>query len=454
MSLSVKSSVLIAPGIDLEVQRVSSRSVLDSVVLYGVVSLLLFAPLAFGAVQPWSTFVLEVGAALLFALWVARQPASAVVQFTSNPLFPPMLVFAALIVLQLATGASAYRYHTFSSGLLYCDYGLLCFLVVQCLRRTTQIKTLAFLFSGYGFVLAMFALVQSITSNGKLYWLRTPHFGGWIYGPYVNHNHYAGLMEMLVPIPLVFFLTHRARGSRKAMAALAAGVMASTIFLSGSRGGMAAFMVQMAVLAVVLLKQRTARRSSVGLSFFLLIVIGLLIWLGGTELTKRVASIDAEARQEVSGGMRMAIDHDGLKMYARRPVLGWGLGVFPDVYPRYRSFYTNFFVNEAHNDYLQLLVEMGTLGFATMIWFIVLLYRSAIKKLGNWTEDVNGTVALATMLGCTGILVHSFVDFNLQIPANAALFYVFCVVAAFEPRFGRSIRKPVRRPTEAPQVSA
>ena len=454
MSLSVKSSVLIAPGIDLEVQRASSRSVLDSVVLYGVVSLLLFAPLAFGAVQPWSIFVLEVGTALLFALWVARQAASAVVQFTSNPLFLPMLVFAALIVLQLATGTSAYRYHNFSSALLYCAYGLLCFLVVQCLRRTAQVKTLALVFSGYGFVLAMFALLQSITSNGKLYWLRTPRFGGWIYGPYVNHNHYAGLMEMLVPVPLVFFLTHRARGSRKAMAALAAGVMASTIFLSGSRGGMAAFMVQMAVLAVVLLKQRSVHRSNVGLSLFLLIVIGLLIWLGGTELTKRVASINVEARQELSGGVRMAIDRDGLKMYARRPVLGWGLGVFPDVYPRYRSFYTNFYINEAHNDYLQLLIEMGTLGFATMIWFIVLLFRSAIKKLGNWTEDINGTIALATMLGGIGILVHSFVDFNLQIPANAAVFYVLCVVAAFEPRFGRSIRKPVRRPTEAPQVSA
>jgi O-antigen ligase len=111
-------------------------------------------------------------------------------------------------------------------------------------------------------------------------------------------------------------------------------------------------------------------------------------------------------------------------------------------------------VNEAHNDYLQLLIEMGTLGFATMVWFIVLLFRRAIKKLGNWTEDINGTIALATMLGSLGILVHSFVDFNLQIPANAALFYVLCVVAAFEPRFGRSIRKPVRRPTEAPQVSA
>jgi O-antigen ligase len=423
-------------------------------VLYGVVTLLLFGPLAAGAVRPWAIFVLEIGAALLFALWVVRQAGSGVMEFTGNPLFPPMLVFAALIVLQLVTGITAYRYQTFSSALLYCAYGLFCFLVVQCLRRSSQIKTLALVFSAYGFLLAMFALLQSITSNGKLYWLRTPRFGGWIYGPYVNHNHFAGLMEMLVPIPLIFFLMHRAQGWRKAMAALAAGVMASTIFLSGSRGGMAAFTVQVAVLSAVLLKQRKARRSSVGLGFFLLITIGLLIWLGGSELTKRMASINAEARQELSGGMRMAIDRDGLKMYAHKPVLGWGLGTFPDVYPRYRSFHTNFFVNEAHNDYLQLLVEVGTLGFATMIWYIVLLCRSAIKKMGNWTEDINGAVALATIIGVTGILVHSFVDFNLQIPANAALFYVLCVVAAFESRFGRAVRKPARRQAETPQVSA
>ena len=421
--------------------------------LYGVVSLLLFGPLAAGAVRPWAIFVLEMGAALLFALWAVQQARSGVVHFTGNPLFPPMLVFAALIGLQLVTGATAYRYQTFSGALLYCAYGVFCFLVVQCLRSTTQIKTLAFIFSAYGLGLAMFALVQSMTSTGKLYWLRTPRFGGSIYGPYVNHNHYAGLMEMLVPIPLAFFLSERAHGWKKAMAAVAAGVMASTIFLSGSRGGMAAFTVQMAILAVVLMKQRSgsASRSAVGL--FLLMVIGLLVWLGGSELSKRMASINLEARKELSGGVRMAIDRDGLRMLARKPVVGWGLGVFPDVYPRYRSFYTNFFINQAHNDYLQLLVEMGTLGFATMIWFLVQLYRHAVRKLGNWSEDNNGANALAAMLGCTGILVHSFVDFNLQIPANGALFYVLCVVATIEPRFGRSLRKHARRPAEAP-VSA
>ena len=68
----------------------------------------------------------------------------------------------------------------------------------------------------------------------------------------------------------------------------------------------------------------------------------------------------------------------------------------------------------------------------------------AIRKLKNWTEDTNGAVALAALLGVTGILVHSLVDFNLQIPANAALFYVFCVLAAMDSKFGKSRRKKVR----------
>jgi len=208
---------------------------------------------------------------------------------------------------------------------------------------------------------------------------------------------------------------------------------------------MAAFAVQMAILAAILISQRKGRRVALALGVFLLIGVALLAWLGGGELAKRMASIHTEARAELSGGLRMTVNRDGLKMFAQRPWLGWGLGVFPDVYPQFRSFHTNFFVNEAHDDYLQLLVEMGGLGFATMLWFVIVMYRGALKKLGNWPEDINGAVALAAMLGATGILVHSFVDFNLQIPANAALFYVMCVVAMMETRFGQSRRKVSRR---------
>ena len=82
-----------------------------------------------------------------------------------------------------------------------------CFLAAQTLISGAQARTLALIFSFTERRSPAFALIQGISSNGKLYWIRQPRMGGWIYGPYVNHNHYAGLMEMLVPIPLVLALT-------------------------------------------------------------------------------------------------------------------------------------------------------------------------------------------------------------------------------------------------------
>src|SRR5205807_4763099 len=169
-------------------------------------------------------------------------------------LFAPMLSFMALVGLQLLGGHTAYRYQTLRSALLYVSYGATAFIVVQSLRRTSKVNSLTILFSAYGFVVATLALVQSMSSSGKLYWLRTPRSGGWIYGPYVNHNHYAGLMEMLTPVPLVFCLTRYARGHLRTAAAAGAALMAGTIFFSGSRGGMIAFLAELILLGALLLK--------------------------------------------------------------------------------------------------------------------------------------------------------------------------------------------------------
>jgi len=433
-------------------RRFSSSS-LDAVLWYGVLGLLLFGPLAFGAVEVWSISIMQVGAGLLFALWAAQQAAAGKLEIAGSPLFLPVLLFASLIAWQLATGRTAYRAQTFSAALLYCSYGVLFFLVVQCLRRTSQVRVLGFALSGYGFAIAVFALLQGIASNGKLYWLRTAQAGGWIYGPYVNHNHYAGLMEMLTPIPLVISLAGGVRGLRKALASVAAAVMASTIFLSGSRGGMVALTVQMTLLGAVLIKRQRNWRLAPAWVVFLALALGILAWLGGAELTERIASIHTTTRTELSGGTRLTIDRDALKMFARKPVMGWGLGVFPDVYPQFSSFSSNIPVGMAHNDYLQVLVEMGVLGFAAVLWFLLTLYRSGLGKLNHWPPDINSAVTLAAMLGVTGILVHSLVDFNLQIPANAALFYALCAAADMEPRFGGRHRRHRNRSHSIEELS-
>lgn len=418
-----------------------------TVLLYGIFGLLLFGPVAFGAVEPWSIFVVEAGSAALFLVWIAKQVLEGEIRIRWNPLFLPMAVFGLLVVSQLAFHRSAYPHDTVSLALLYFSYAILCFLAGQALLKSSQARTLALIFSLYGAVLASFALIQGISSNGKLYWLRQPRMGGWIYGPYVNHNHYAGLMEMLIPIPLVLSLTKLASSKTRAAAAAVAAVMVGTIFLSGSRGGMLAIIAELLILAILLIKQKQGLGTAIGVGVFLVIVVGLLTWLGGAELLRRTVG---STHAEITSDIRHNINRDGLTMFLKKPVLGWGLGTFPVVYPQFRTFYTNFFVNEAHNDYLQLLVEMGLLGFGTMLWFLVTLYRRAIRKIGHWTSDISGAVTLACMLGLSGILVHSAVDFNLQIPANAALFYVFCTIAASGPFLQRARKRRVAR-TKPPE---
>ena len=443
---------------ETQLQLHTTRSRASEFVLYGCLSLLMFGPLAFGAVEPWANFALEISAALLLSFWCWRQIRSGNISVAWSPVFAPMAAFGAVVVLQLLPRISAYRHETSTELLLYISYAGICFLLIQTLRRTTEVRRIGTALVVFGTSVAFFAVLQSLSSNAKLYWVRTPSLGGWIYGPYVNHNHYAGLMEMLVPIPLVFAFTKYAHGKKRWLAAFAAAFMGATIFLSGSRGGMAAFVVELAIFFWFLFRERTRSGVVLVLGAFLLMAVGSVAWAGGSEVADRIATLTPAKHADVSGDMRIAIYRDSLRMFAKRPITGWGLGTFPDVFPRFRSFYTNLLVNFAHNDYLQLLAETGVMGFLAGMWLLLAAIKPAIRKLHNWPGDVNGTVALCALLGIAGILVHSLLDSNLQIPANAMLFYALCAVAAMEPRF-RNHRREHRRssgieetPFETPQI--
>jgi O-antigen ligase len=407
----------------------------NRVVLVSLAALLMFGPLAFGAVDPWSIFILQAASAVLFVIWAVSQLRSSRVSIQWSPVFSPMITFAGLMCVQLLPGISAYPHATFSQLLLYISYGAICFLLVQTLIRSREVRSVATALTIYGTSIALFAVVQNLSAPTKLYWLKTPHFGGWIYGPYVNHNHYAGLLEMLIPVPLVFAFSRFGQSRERWIAASAAAFMAATIFLSRSRGGMIAFALEITIFIAFVFRERQRRNVAVLLSTFLLLSIGVIAWTGGREVKARIATLAAQKHSDISPDIRLQIDRDILRMSRKRPVLGWGQGTFADVYPRFRSFYTDSLVNAAHNDYMQVLAETGILGFGIMIWFLVSVLRPALRKSHKWASDLNGAVAVAAILGISGILVHSLVDFNMQIPANAALFYSLCTVAAMEPRF-------------------
>ena len=235
------------------------------------------------------------------------------------------------------------------------------------------------------------------------------------------------LMEMLTPIPLAMALTEGAKRHRQLLWMVVGILMGATIFVCGSRGGMIAFAVEMVFLAGLFIARRSPR-TAWALCAICLVIGAFVFWIDDGRVLKQLDSFcPTVADADVTG--RLTIARDSLRMLRERPIIGWGLGVFPIVYPQYRSFSTDLVINQAHNDYMQALVETGILGFSCVMWFIVNLYRGGIRNLRAHSRIATAP-ALGPLVGCTGILVHSLSDFNLHIPANAALFFVLCGIAS------------------------
>jgi O-antigen ligase len=388
-------------------------------VLAGTLALLLFAILAFGATEPWSVFVLRAGAAFLLLVWALGRLFAADAKIVLSPLFAPAAAFLAVVAVQWA-GLSVYRYATMVEAMNYIAYGGLLFLAVQCLRSEDDARLVVAVFAIFGALIAMEAIVQGLSGTTRLLFVRTPRIASMVYGPYVNHNHYAGMMEMMAPFVIVLALSDRLQGPQRMVAAFAALLAAGSIILSRSRGGMLAFLLEAAFLAALVLPGSSDKRTRPTLALASLVLAAFLFWLGGGALLERAGSIG-----DVSGSqVRIDVARDSLRMFAAHPVLGFGLGTFPVAYPEYRSFWSTTFMNQAHNDYAQWLVETGAVGAALALWYLVVLFRRGLERAGERPlHSWSALLTLAALTGVAGLLVHSFFDFNLHIPANAALFF-------------------------------
>jgi len=380
---------------------------------------LVFGVLAFGAVEAWSELVLRCGAALLLALWATRHIVAGTFIQRWQPLYGPVLAFAMVVGVQLAFGLTAYGWATRQEALRYIAYAIFFIVASENLVDSGIAARFMTSVAWFGSVLALFALVQDFASNGKIYWLRKVHDSGFIFGPYVDHSHYAGLMLMLAPSALLLCTSPALRFEKRMLFGFGAVLMVGSIFLSGSRGGMVSLCAEMLVLAFLSRQRRKA--SLLPVAAVAAGVIALVFWAGVTPLLGRFAG-------KLDGGVTLwPVFKDCLRMFPKHPLFGFGFGTFTTVYPQFRSFYSAKFINQAHNDWVQVMVETGILGFACVVWYVVLLFRCAvplIKKRGPSSFPVG-----AALIGCTGILIHSLMDFNLHIPANAAWFFVLGAIA-------------------------
>jgi O-antigen ligase len=133
-----------------------------------------------------------------------------------------------------------------------------------------------------------------------------------------------------------------------------------------------------------------------------------------------------------------------LDIIKAHPYVGTGLGAFGVIYTKYDSRNGMFRLEQAHNDYLQVLSDGGIVGAALGLSFVALLFYKALKRARS-KDDFRRGVALASLSGCFAVLVHSFFDFTLHTTANALLFLVLAALATLNGRVENAPRKKRRR---------
>jgi O-antigen ligase len=405
----------------------------------GICCLLAFAVLAFGATEEWSQAVLGVGAAVLLLFWAVRQLLLKAEQLVIPPEFVPLSAFALVVIAQLAFDFTASRYSTRTELQLLVTYLMVIFLMAQAFYRRSHWRSFMWFVMILGFLVSIQGILQSLTFNGKLYWFRVMRFGGLPFGPYANRNHFAGFAEMIIPVALVPLVLGKVRRERTLVVGLFAVVPMVALVLSASRGGIISFIVQIAILFLLLLLRRAPAKYVMAGGVVVLCAVLAVSWIGVQQVLSRFAGIQ---NVEVSAGKRSAMVKDTFRLFRDHPILGTGLGTLEMVYPPYDSLYDGKVVNHAHNDYLEVLAETGIIGGLCCLWFLGTLFRDGLLGLVT-SAGFASVLNLSGLIACCGILVHSLVDFNLHIPANALLFFVSAHMAA--------VRFPADAPAEDSQ---
>src|ERR1700674_1198332 len=250
----------------------------------GICALVVFGVAAHGGVEDWARAVFETGAGLLLLAWALWTYFTKEEQFVISPLLPPLATFTLMVCSQWFFHGTASSYTTRMEFLLLLSDLSVLFVAIQTFRTLEDWRGFVWFGMFLGFLVSLFAILQHLTSNGKLYWVREISSGGLPFGPYVNRNHFAGFAELVLPLALVPVVLGRVRRERWPIVGLFAVLPIGALFLSASRGGHVSFGAELGVLALVMIRRREMGKQLFAGAAVLLVALLLVSWLGVGQL--------------------------------------------------------------------------------------------------------------------------------------------------------------------------
>jgi O-antigen ligase len=339
-------------------------------------------------------------------------------------------------------------YQTVSYLLLLVTYGTAFGLTMRISREAAARRRFLYVLLSLATFEAIYGLVQYLTGWQQIFTYAKKYYLEEATGTYINRNHFAGLLEMLLPFAVTSGVQRLHRLQRATfdsqprwrailcamelppvllLASVCVIILTALVFSRSRMGLISAVISLIVVLACSRARFSSYRCRPILLTSLVLVVTGLVLWIGSAPVVSHFQDLGPEYGRDRDN--RFSIWSDTLGLIGQHPFVGTGLGTFSVAYPSVQTAFLTYTVDHAHCDYLEISSDMGVIAavliFGSMLWVLVRAMRRAVRA-DTSSDDV-------VLIGCAGsiaaILVHCLTDFNLYIPGNALVFIVVIAMA-------------------------
>ena len=431
-----------------------SAKVYKNILWFGLGVVLVFAPLARGATTTrlWAvTPVFLIVYALVFVwLWRVNNgdevPGQAWDGKEKVGIFGgiglPLWLFAGLAVVSFVF--SIYKYDSFYALIRLFGYIGLFYLIAGNYSRGFA-KYLAWVVICIGTGLSAYGLLQYFGVFPHEWW--KPEM--FLSATYVNHNHFAGYLEMAIPIAFGAAVslgsdgTERGKRSLLVLLVTALVIMMAAFVFAQSRGAWICMGSALFVMSLVLVRRGVFRARGMIVLVSLVIGVVAFFYVGDGLVSKRIETMVKVNDGDASMGGRVAMWRGSVGIARGNVLTGVGIGCFEDGFAMYRPEELGereIRPRYAHNEYLQMVSEMGVLAFPLMVWMICAAVGAGFRG-GRRPGKISltGGIVLGSAVGILSLSLHGLVDFNFHIPAN-----MLVVVCFFGVIMGRDRRRRSR----------
>ncbi len=396
--------------------------------------LIIFTTLAYGAVHQPIIALFYIITAIIMLLWAYDAFASGVLRINKSLLQIPLYALFLYGIIQiipfgsLETAGLAEIPRTLSIEpfwtkltsihLLALAFVFSAFLIF--IDSAKRLRKVVLVITIFGFIYAFYAILQAVLSPNKIYGIYETAFAS-PFGSFVNRHNFAAFMEMAIALPLGLVFVGAIPKDKRLLYFTAIGLMGVALLLSGSRGGLVAFLAQIFFLAILTTNTKSYGQIALKIGLAVLLVAVIIvgsIFTGGESSLTRFAETATSKDISTNRTHIWSVTWEAIK---ENPVFGAGIGAFNAAYAKHDTHNGMERVEQAHNDYLQVLADAGIIGLIIGLFFLFQLFKTARTSVQSHNLFRRG-VAVGAVAGCFAILVHSIFDFVLHTTAISLMF--------------------------------